>query len=316
MRLSIASVLAVAVACSQPAPPSPPPARPPPGPRSAPPPPKYVITRPVLDLAISADGARLGALSVDTVGWFDVATGAKVWSAPAAATALAAAPDGSWLAVGGADLVLMGPPDGTEHARVPGLGVRDLAASPDGKRLWVASSAGVRAYDPVSGAPGVVLSDQPTGAVAANGSRVVSGGDDGVVRVWDAVTGNATVALTGHPSPVLTVAISDDGLWAASRAEEADGPLRLWDVAGGKLATSFGVLPGAALCPLGGPEFAVGAGEVLVYDVARASLLYSFGEDAWGGAGVIAVACAPGWVGVAGAPGILRYVAATGEPLP
>ncbi|MBB5855492.1 P-loop NTPase fold protein [Amycolatopsis umgeniensis] len=50
--------------------------------------------------------------------------------------------------------------------------------------------------------------EAPILAVAVNGNRLVTGGTDKTVRVWDLETGAQRFALTGHDRPVLAVGIS------------------------------------------------------------------------------------------------------------
>ncbi|MEL7401069.1 MAG: hypothetical protein AAFN68_10925, partial [Pseudomonadota bacterium] len=61
-----------------------------------------------------------------------------------------------------------------------------------------------------------------------DGQRIVSGGDDGTVRLWDAQTGNAIgQPLKGHEAEVHSVSFSPDGQHIVSGSN--DGTLRLWD---------------------------------------------------------------------------------------
>ncbi len=68
----------------------------------------------------------------------------------------------------------------------------------------------------------------PASAVAftSDGSRVVSGGDDGVVRIWDVRSGRQLAMLSGHDAAVQAVTISRDDRRIASAS--ADRTLRLW----------------------------------------------------------------------------------------
>ncbi|MBK7610968.1 MAG: WD40 repeat domain-containing protein [Actinomycetales bacterium] len=61
----------------------------------------------------------------------------------------------------------------------------------------------MRVWDAVTGEQSAaVMADPPVGSVSgveSDGARVVAGGGDGAVRVWDAVTGGSTLDRTGYP---------------------------------------------------------------------------------------------------------------------
>ena len=69
-------------------------------------------------------------------------------------------------------------------------------------------------------------------AVTADGTRAVSGGYDGTVRVWDLATGQQQAELTGHHGPAMAVAVTADGTRAVSGGY--DGTVRVWDLATGQ----------------------------------------------------------------------------------
>jgi sterol desaturase/sphingolipid hydroxylase (fatty acid hydroxylase superfamily)/DNA-binding beta-propeller fold protein YncE len=69
-------------------------------------------------------------------------------------------------------------------------------------------------------------------AVSADGRRIVSGGEDGTVKVWDAATGRERLTLTGHSRPVHCVAISADGKRIVSGSY--DRTVKIWDAATGR----------------------------------------------------------------------------------
>ena len=72
--------------------------------------------------------------------------------------------------------------------------------------------------------PGIVNSV----AVSPDGRRIVSGGADGTVRIWDADTHQQVGApLTGHTEPVVSVAFSPDGRRIVSGS--FDKTVRIWD---------------------------------------------------------------------------------------
>jgi WD40 repeat protein/nucleoside phosphorylase len=79
----------------------------------------------------------------------------------------------------------------------------------------------------------------PCYAVAWNqaGDLLASGHDDGSVRLWDVVTGEAIRGLGGHTSAIQSVAFSPDGQTLASGSD--DNTVRLWDVATGRALRAY-----------------------------------------------------------------------------
>ena len=65
-------------------------------------------------------------------------------------------------------------------------------------------------------------------AFSRDGQRVVTGGKDRAVRVWDALNGTELFTFRGHTLPVEAVAISRDGTRVVSSS--GDGSLRVWGV--------------------------------------------------------------------------------------
>ncbi len=72
-------------------------------------------------------------------------------------------------------------------------------------------------------------------SIAANSARevIVSGGSDGLVRAWELDTGAPTAPFMRHPEgPIHVVAVSGDGQWLASGAQDS---ARVWRAADGEL---------------------------------------------------------------------------------
>jgi WD40 repeat protein len=70
-------------------------------------------------------------------------------------------------------------------------------------------------------------------AFSPDGARVVSGGDNHALRLWDTRSGRQIGApLAGHKGDVMSVAFSADGQRIVSGS--ADDTLRLWDARSGQ----------------------------------------------------------------------------------
>ncbi|KAH8834138.1 WD40-repeat-containing domain protein [Flagelloscypha sp. PMI_526] len=67
---------------------------------------------------------------------------------------------------------------------------------------------------------------------SSDGTRVVSGSDDGTVRIWDADSGEQLLQLDGHEDCVNSVAFSPDGKRAVSGSN--DETVRTWDADSGE----------------------------------------------------------------------------------
>ncbi|KAF8153168.1 hypothetical protein B0H34DRAFT_94878 [Crassisporium funariophilum] len=65
---------------------------------------------------------------------------------------------------------------------------------------------------------------------SSHGSQIVSGSNDGTMRVWDASTGTEVKVLKGHIAPVKTVAFSSDDSQILS-SSHLDQSVKVWDAA-------------------------------------------------------------------------------------
>lgn len=92
-------------------------------------------------------------------------------------------------------------------------------------------------------------------AFSPDGRRVLSGDQDGGLRIWDRETGAVLHHLVGHRDEVLTVAFSPDGRYALSGGGALDKTIRLWDAGTGeetsRLAGHTGGVTSAVFTPDG-----------------------------------------------------------------
>jgi WD40 repeat protein len=74
-------------------------------------------------------------------------------------------------------------------------------------------------------------------AFSPDGRRLLSGSDDGTLRLWDAESGQEIHAFAGHQDWVWSVAFSPDGRRLLSGGR--DQTLRLWDAESGQEIRAF-----------------------------------------------------------------------------
>jgi WD40 repeat protein len=68
--------------------------------------------------------------------------------------------------------------------------------------------------------------------------RMVTGGSDHVVRVWDILTGEPLMELSGHADLIWSVAVSPDGKYLASAS--SDKSVKIWDAGTGQEVAVLG----------------------------------------------------------------------------
>ena len=119
--------------------------------------------------------------------------------------------------------------------------VNELQYSPDGMRLAVASSVGIWLYDTETYQEIALLTGNILGvdsvAFSPDSGTLASGGTNGTIHIWNAVTGAQQQTLTGHTDTVYSVAFAPDGLTLASGS--SDGTVRLWNITSGETQQTF-----------------------------------------------------------------------------
>jgi WD40 repeat protein len=116
---------------------------------------------------------------------------------------------------------------------------RAVAFSHDGTRLVVSGATDAQIFevgrDAVATTPVVAL-DGPLQDVRVvvftnDDSRVITGGGDGLAKVWDAANGKLIGTRNAHGTAINSLAVSADGdtLWAGSESGE-QGIVRAWDI--------------------------------------------------------------------------------------
>ncbi|MEO5365184.1 MAG: SUMF1/EgtB/PvdO family nonheme iron enzyme [Magnetococcus sp. WYHC-3] len=174
--------------------------------------------------------------------------------------------------------VLLGTLAACRAGAVENVGVEATEFAVDGATLWSAGwddqvrqwpLEGQEELQSLGGAhQGRVL----TLALDRSGRRLLSGGDDGRLVVWNTRTGQSELMVQAHAGAVQVLEITRNGRWALSAG--AEGVVRLWDLATGTERLSFAMnLVSAAFSGdgshalLGGPD-----GQVLVWDLVAGRL--------------------------------------------
>ena len=122
-------------------------------------------------------------------------------------------------------------PEGAK-ARLDKGTISEIAYSPDGKHLAVASGTEIWLYDAQTGEELDLLTGHTdvviSMAFGPDSNILISGGSDGTVNLWDTATDSKIRTLTAHTG-AISIAFSPDGNTLAGG--NRDGLIRLWDVA-------------------------------------------------------------------------------------
>jgi WD40 repeat protein len=211
----------------------------------------------VRSLAFSPDGNILAVGSDKELVIWSVSARKQLHRIPTLCSALAFAPDGKSVASASNEAIhLWNVATGAESIRRPGHDayVRFLEFSPDGRSVAsiAAYEADIFLWDAVSGERRRVFPghDQPATvcAFSRDGRLLVTGGADGMVRLWETSTGKerqmfslGAVGADWEKWYVSSLALSSNGDRLCAVASEVDGGWKegrrwivLWDVATGE----------------------------------------------------------------------------------
>lgn len=112
-------------------------------------------------------------------------------------------------------------------------------------------------------------------AWSGDGGKLATGGEDRVLRLWDAATGRLVQRLEGHAEAILALSWSRDGARIASAGR--DDTVRVWDAATGRLLRRLPVPTGgvrALAWDRDGRRLGAAAGtEILIFDPLAARVL-------------------------------------------
>ncbi|MEM7129105.1 MAG: hypothetical protein AAF702_22425 [Chloroflexota bacterium] len=121
----------------------------------------------------------------------------------------------------------------------------DVAYSPDGKTLAVASSLGVWVYKDLTTLDNGFLFPQTSIVTSLSwspdGTQLATASADQMVRIWAVATRQLQYTLEGHMDAVKDVSWSPDGNLIASSGAENDQSVRLWNPTTGQLIRTLNI---------------------------------------------------------------------------
>jgi WD40 repeat protein len=198
--------------------------------------------QPILSLSFSADGKRIVS-GDDDISSDDKPQGRiKIWD----------------VASGKLLRALSGHPAGENSVEFPG-GAQSVSFSADGKKILSGGGEGaIRLWDAASGkllrtvaahrgdseenystneGMGTVLVGVIAASFSPDGKKILSGGGEGAIKLWDAASGKLIRSIDSRHGAVYTVKFSLDGNSIISSG--VDGTMRFWNSASGQLMATL-----------------------------------------------------------------------------
>jgi WD40 repeat protein len=226
----------------------------------------------VYSIAFSPDDKTIASGSGDrTVKFWDAQTGRLLKTLSGhteKVTSVAFSKDGATLAsASGDDTIKIWDVSSGQLIRTvtgftPGVsGIESVGFSPDGQMLVASSGVQVKIFETVSGKllrafetneahtsggpVGMQMttccgSEARSAVFSPEGNLVVSGHEDGTIKLWDVKSGKLLRIMKGRSSDVRSVVFSPDGKLIASGNNDESGRVELWSVESGKLVRQFG----------------------------------------------------------------------------
>jgi WD40 repeat protein len=174
--------------------------------------------------------------------------------------------------------------EGTTRATLPQpVAVKALSFSPDGSRLAVAGADGVARIWRLDGRLDRALRGHRDGLTdivySLDGTRLATSSRDGTARVWNTRSGASEHVLRDHAGAVTSVAFSPDGRRVLTAG--TDGDARLWDAASGapirSLVWHFGAVEDASFSPDGRWIVTAGPATAQIWPAGSKTPLLPFG---------------------------------------